>query len=523
MSHPRSRLCLLLLGVALLFGYRLGGRNLENHDIIRNADIAAEMLRDGDWLLPRSCGTVYVEKPPLFLWCAATAGRVLGGMDALAARLPSWAAGLAMVAGTVLLGRFLQSWLVGLAAGGILATMWDIWFYARGGRDDLLFAALTLWALLALLWAAEKGRVWGWTAAGLCMAGAMLVKGPLGMLLPLVAYAAWRVTLGWNPPRRLWIGMAWAVLLALSFVGHYYYQVSRHARPGELREILDGFFLKENLERVRSGWDHRPKPFWFYLVPLFANTLPWGLLIPIAFVERWPKGWKGGKAEAFLLLWVALTVVGLSLSAGKQARYLLPLYPALAVLLARSLAGGLGQDPRCGPWAARTMWVFPPLLLAAAVWLAVWGQPRLPIPVHLPALVLAACAVYLGWSLKRKDLLRSVAGLALAFAVGAMAWERTVETEDEASATCKAFAEELRPALPAGEAVYLHGRDFFRSGLCYYLGRTLPILERLPDQGPPRWVLEDAAQESSRREVSGVFHYQDQDYVLFRWDSQESR
>ena len=75
---PWRALGLLALGAALLFGWRLGSRSLENQDIIRNADIAAEMLRSGDWLVPRSCDTVYVEKPPLFIWAAAGTGRLLG-------------------------------------------------------------------------------------------------------------------------------------------------------------------------------------------------------------------------------------------------------------------------------------------------------------------------------------------------------------------------------------------------------------------------------------------------------------
>ncbi|GEM_PF-3273218 len=524
------RFLALLLGAALFFGYRLGTRSLENHDMIRNADIAAEMIRDGDWLVPRSCGTVYVEKPPLFLWCAAASAVVTGGMDALAVRLPSWAAALAMVAGTVLLGRLLQSWLVGLTAGGILATMWDVWFYARGGRDDVVFAALTLWALLALLWAAGKGKSLGWTAAGACMAGAMLVKGPLGLLLPAVAFGAWTFTLGWGSLRRLRIGLVWTVLLALLLAGFYYWQVSLHARPGEFREIVTVFFGKENWQRVLDGHDHHPKPFYFYLWPLFVNTLPWGLILPVAFVERWPKRWLGGKAEAFLLLWLAVVVGGLSLSAGKHARYLLPVYPAVAVLLARALAGGLVLDPACGPWTARMMWIFPPALLAASVALALRGSEHLRIPVHLPALALSACAAYLGWALWHRDLLRCVAGLALAFAVGAMAWERNIEVRDEDDSTCKAFAADLKPLLPEGETVYLRGRDLFRSGLCYYLGRTLPI-EKEGAAGTPHWVLQGLEEfqkdvRPARRTVRGTFRYQEdrrrsKEYVLFHWTPEE--
>lgn len=481
-------LLLLAIGTAALFGYRLGARSLENQDIIRNADIAAEMLRSGDWLVPRSCDTVYVEKPPLFIWAVAGAGKLMGGVSPLAARLPSLLAGVAFVLATAFLGRFLFNWRAGLLAGLILATMSDVWVYARSARDDMLFAVLTLAALACLLLAADKKKVWGWTAAGLLMAGAMLVKGPLGAGLPLIAFAAWRFTLGWGR-KGLWVGAAWALMLSVSLVGlGYYLQVYLHARPGEFREMMEVFFLKENLERVRSGWDHRPKPFYYYGGTILMNTLPWGLLLIPAAVSRWPKRWRGGKAEAFLLLWVALIVLGFSLSAGKHARYLLPVYPALALLLARVLDGDFGREPECRHWTAEALWVFPFLLLAGAAWAAIWAD--VGVPLMVPALVLVGCALYMAWALVRRDLWRGVLGLALAFAAGTMTHARVIETKDGKASTCRKLAEELGPLLPeegADDPVYLLGRDFFRSGLCYYLGRTIPIIED-PYEAPLHWT-----------------------------------
>ncbi len=334
MRSPWLGVVALALGATLLFGFRLDRRSLENQDTIRNPDIAAEMLRSGDWLVPRSCDVVYTERPPVQIWAVAGLGKLFGGIPPGTARLPSMGAGVLFVLMTAGLGAVLGSWRTGLAAGAILATMSDVWVYARTARGEMMFSMLTLGAVLALVRGGRLGRA----AATLCMAAAILEKGPLGVGLPLVALAAWAWTAG-RGKAHPWRDAALATAVSIAGVAFtYYLPLYRHARPGEFREILETFFLKENLERVRSGWDHRPKAWWYYGESLLTNTLPWSLLLIPAVAAGWPRRWRGGPVEAFLLLWTAGGLLAFSCSAGKEARYLLPVSPSVAIL-SRSRSG----------------------------------------------------------------------------------------------------------------------------------------------------------------------------------------
>jgi len=393
---PRRAAALLLAGTALLFGLKLGNLDLWAPDEPRYGAIAEELrsFRHGaeGLVLLHLNDTAYTQKPPLYFWLAAAAGVPGGRVTEWAARLPSAIAGLGCVALTAFIGRrLLGNPMLALLATGMLATSFRFAFTARRAQLDVLLTAFELVAIAIFIATEFRDNLrpdsprTSWTqtrtesprdgimadtpgpssltivAFHSALGAAALVKGPVGWLplLVIAAYLAWEGRLGhfrkflpawaWSfsiLPVCLW--MAGAVALA----------------PKGFAEIA----LIENLiGRFFSGSSHA-RPFYYFLYQTPADFLPWTLLLPfgLPFVlsqarslhhSHQPIATPAGAVSAsrFLIVWIALPLLFFTLSAGKRGVYMLPVFPALALVAASAIrprgahaADGLKRMHRAG-------------------------------------------------------------------------------------------------------------------------------------------------------------------------------
>lgn len=330
------------LAAALVLLAGLGATDLGEPDEPRHGSIAEEMraLRHGpaQLVLPRLNDEVYTQKPPLYHWLAALAGTPGGRVTETAARLPSALAGVATVLAVARLGAQAFGPSAGLAAGAVLLTLPAFVDEARCARPDALLACFVTLAL-AFAWRLDAGRgspararLGLHAAVGL----GMLAKGPVALILPALGvlahlaferrlrdlrrFASPGALLASLGPVCLWLAAAWALAPA----GYL------HEAVGE--NLLGRFF---------AGTSHEHS-FGFYLLELPLAFLPWTLAWPLALVAvraALRPGAARERARATRLL-VAFAGAGLaffSLSAGKRDVYLLPLYPALALLVAEGL------------------------------------------------------------------------------------------------------------------------------------------------------------------------------------------
>ncbi|HRC84997.1 MAG TPA: glycosyltransferase family 39 protein [Thermoanaerobaculia bacterium] len=363
----RDLLVVALLG-ALLFLPGLGSRDLWNPDEPRYAEVAREMLASGQWLVPHLNGEVYTQKPPLLFWLMAASSAVRGGLDEVAARLPSALAGIATLMLVFLLGSRLFSrraaWLAVAALGTANKFLWQ----GRVGQIDMLLLSLVTLAV----WFWVRGETEQkplflrlfFVAAGL----ATLAKGPVGLLPPLLAilaFAALERDRAMVSRLRPWLGLGiWAAILLAWLVP-----------AGWLagQEYLQQIVYKQNITRYADPWHHR-EPFYYYLGVLPVDFLPWSLLAPGALVAGW-RSWSGERgaglgvrsprgAFRFLLCWVVVTLVFFSLSPAKRTVYILTLYPGLA------LAVGAGLDALLAHWPRWRRWVIVPLGVVTGLFVA---------------------------------------------------------------------------------------------------------------------------------------------------------
>lgn len=339
-----SRHALILLAAAgLTFFLGLGRGAIGDSDEAFYAEAAREMVESGNWLTPYYNYELRFQKPILYYWLAATAFEASGVSEA-AARVPSALSGLGLVLLTWLAARRWFGPGVGLLAGLIVATNFGYYFIARMALPDLplaFFITLATWAAVESIEAGRAGRpARAWLVLAAASAAlAVLMKGPVGVALPgLIALAvlvlARRGRAPWWPWRAsdLLLGVAAFVAIA----SPWYLAMAREHGLGYLHH----FFVGENLDRFATDRYNDPRPIWFYLPIVLGGLLPWS-----PFMAPWVRtAWRVAKRqrplapeEWWLILWAAVPLVFYSLSIGKQPRYVLPILPPLAVLLARGI------------------------------------------------------------------------------------------------------------------------------------------------------------------------------------------
>jgi 4-amino-4-deoxy-L-arabinose transferase-like glycosyltransferase len=479
---------LLLAGAAVLLFARLGATGLWAPDEPRYGHVA-ETVRSMEFGAPGLVllhlnGEAYTQKPPLYYWLAAAAGAPFGKVTETAARLPSALAGLALVALVLAFGERLLGGATAALGAALLLTTFEFAFSARRAQLDVLLALFETLALFAF-WRIDRGIGRRGTAQILLHASlglAVLTKGPVGFLVPLavmVSFLAWERRLRdlarafpwWSPALSIAPGVAWIVgATALGPHGFFFAAV--------IRNLFGRFF---------AGTSHA-RPSWYYAYQLPIETLPWIVLAPAAvwaarrriFVASADPAER--RAWRFLLAWVGATFVFFSLSSGKRGLYLVPLQPAVALLLADGL-GRWVEDARRIPVSFHVATgALGAALAGAGAWLA------LRDPLHDPRAALvagAAVVAIVGTALVAQvGLWRARARLRLRLAIPVLAVGAAelvvftvVDPARDAQKSPRAIAEAAAAATPPGAAIGLVGDATLAGGLAYYGERRVALLD----------------------------------------------
>jgi hypothetical protein len=377
-----ARLSLLLGLGALLLLSAAGAAPLERAEIYF-VDGARGMVERGDFLVPHYRGQPFFDKPPLTYWLIAGAFSAFG-FTLEAARLVAALAGLGALAASVWLGTRLFDRETGLLGGLLLTTTLAFVSFGRLAMSDML---LTLWSTLALALgtallddeAGPASRSGLAAALGAALALGFLTKGPVALLLPglgLLALLWKRPGLARSSARPAALAALVLLLLALPWF------VMVQQRLGW--QPLVYFFLRENLERFAGDTYDSGRSAFYYLPVYLAEGLPWSALLLPALLRL-----RREPSARLLAAWMGLMLVPLSLSRGKIDYYLLPLYPAASLIIARWLRGG---------WSRAETIVVRAVLVAtaAAVLLALLPLATLP-PAFLPSSAALAALRALGW------------------------------------------------------------------------------------------------------------------------------
>ena len=333
----RYRFLLLLLLGAVLYVAFLGQRDLWYPDEPDIAEVARAMFVSGDWIHPRRMGEIWVDYPPMIYWVGAVSSHLFGEMSAFSLRLPN---ALAAIATVLMVAWFTGRWFdarIGLWAGFALLTFLQFAYEANSYRPDVYFTlTITAGLLLYAEGAGDRPRLYLRAAAFACFGLAMLAKGPLGLLLPGLVLVLW---LG---AQRKWLRIIELGPLALIGIAVYVPWFAATAEGMGWQNMLYEFYA-QNFERFLTS-EHRghAQPWYYYLRNFWLDFTPWSWLFPAAVWWLVRSGRYRDPKIQLALWWFGAFFVFLTIAATKRQLYLLPAYPAVALLLAPWLAS-VGQ------------------------------------------------------------------------------------------------------------------------------------------------------------------------------------
>jgi 4-amino-4-deoxy-L-arabinose transferase-like glycosyltransferase len=432
--------------------------------------------------------------------------RITGTLNEATVRFPS---ALYATLGVLLVYSLVRKLLngeVALLSGAILATTVVYQHQALNARVDMalcFYVSLSLILFFAIYRGFLKNPLWlyaFYTVSGI----GILAKGPLGILLPALVIGAflalhkrwdWLIKLSFHPGLilTLLIGAGWYGL-ALIRGGEGFYE----------RQIL-----QENLARFIGGSGHT-KPPYYYVSYLFIQGLPWSIFLPLL---SWASLKKRGLSEnrlSFFIVWFLVMFVFFSLSSGKRPVYLLPLYPALSVLLA---AWFYSDDPSAElpPSVYRSLAVLAGvigfmlvLVAAGAAWehdpawflpivenlLKLKDQANLAlvqkslategVAFTIAALLSAVLRFYLArrmWAARLRSTPPILVMLSLIITYVAQSIVLPPVAEDK---SYRGFVEMVNQRLSPGDELYLYGEDFNSDPVVFYHGKPIQMLRQSP-------------------------------------------
>jgi 4-amino-4-deoxy-L-arabinose transferase-like glycosyltransferase len=320
---------LLIALWAVLYLPNLGGPSLWDIDEGNNAECAQEMYESGNFIIPTFNYKLRLDKPVLLYWLQMLAYHVCG-INEFAVRLPSALAALPTLLVVYEMGRRLFRCSTALLAGLLLASSTAFCAAAHFANPDALLnlcSLLTLWCF----WEHYTRRGWWLLGAGAACGLGTLAKGPVALALPMatvILFLCVRRELRRGSDLRF-LG---AMLVCLLIAAPWYIWVGLETKG----EWLVGFFWQHNIGRAIGVLENHGGPFFYYGLVLLVGLAPWSIFIgPTIYYAFARRNSSGG--TQFLLCWATVWVVIFTVVRTKLPNYILPAYPALALLTAAFL------------------------------------------------------------------------------------------------------------------------------------------------------------------------------------------
>jgi 4-amino-4-deoxy-L-arabinose transferase-like glycosyltransferase len=318
---------ILIGGIVFLWG--LGDIPLLSYNEARRAIPAANMFYTSDWLFPRLNGELYLSKPPLIYWLAAEVSWLFGTVNEWTLRLPS-----AMAASTIVIVtyRYMRThfgaWPALFAVQLLIANV-SFAMFARRAEIEMLLTALCFFSFMsAMKYTSGEGGIKWLRLSYFLLGGAVLAKGPLAMIfvtLPLLAEAVIR------RQSRYWKALgdplSWLIFIAVG--ASWYLNVSWFLGL----EVWGNTVNKDMLNKVHGA---SGEPFLSYLTWILVDFLPFSLLLTVAPIVTLRR-WKSHDEAISIFIAIAVPFLVYTAFSDKHSKYLLPIYPFIAILLGKRL------------------------------------------------------------------------------------------------------------------------------------------------------------------------------------------
>lgn len=468
---------LLWLLLAIVWFGTLGTRDLVDPDEGRYSEISREMALSGDWVTPRLNGLKYFEKPPLQYWATAIAFRLFG-VNEFSARLWVGLCGFLTVLMLWYTARRLWGAAIGDYAALIAGSTLFIVALSHVVTLDMGVSFFLTLALCGFLLAQHDGasaletRRYMWLTWA-AMAGAALSKGLIGVVIPGAVLTLYSILCrDWAPWRR----MQWLIGLAIFLVLTLPWHLLAASRNPEWAEF---YLVHEHFTRFLTSRHQRDEKWYFFVHLVILGFLPWTTWLPATSRQGWLDDGARFNVNRFLLLWAAFIFVFFSASGSKLPAYILPVFPALALLLAQIL---VKSDTRALKVHALLLMLFWFVLAVAALIFSAKATTR-SSPEHYRAMamwllaggvvagLMTGAAMWMAMNGRRTPSVTLIAASSLTFLVCAMfGYQAYAPTRSS-----QTMVELLRPKLQADSAVF--SVDTYDQTFPFYLNRSVTLVD----------------------------------------------
>ena len=510
----------IVLAAAIVFFTNLGAAGLWDLDEPLYASCAREMLQRGDWVVPYYNGEIFFDKPPLMFWLMMSCFELFG-VNEFAARFWSAVLGIGTALATYHLGRLLFRAEVGFWAGLAMTSTLIFTVSARAATVDCALTFVTTVAMLLFVIGCRSFR-WGdsctaapkcnWLCFALiyaCLGVAVLAKGPVGMLLPVASIGLFLLVM--NQPvtvptvrNETWRGRvaAWLTAVARPFAPRNVLAVVWQMRPLTGVAIvaaialpwyvlvdrqthgawLEQFFGKYNLGPFLKPFMGHRGPFFYHFVAVLIGFFPWAVfLLPTVLQAvrriREHHAWRPG--YILLACWLAVFFGFWSACSTKLPHYVLPAYPALALLTGCFLHDWLAEPARVDRWWLRhaggtLVFVGVGILVAIPIVAAIF-VPGEGLMGLVGLVLVAGGGLFLFYQERgqQRRMMAAFAVMSVAFVTGIFAFAAVRVDRHQNSA---ALVQEIRQADPQPQ---MAGYRFLQASMVFYAGEPVPCCDNI--------------------------------------------
>ena len=338
-KYNKALWLITILAIVMLIPF-LGLSDFNTKGEPREAVVAYTMLEHGNWILPINNGGDIPYKPPFFHWCIAFFSLFIGHVNEFTSRLPSAVSLVLMTIGGFVFYAKRKDTQISLIAAILTLTAFEVHRAGINCRVDMVNTAFMMGAMYLLYRWWEKGKHQLPWLAILCMSGATLTKGPVGIILPCFVMGVFMLTQRENFWGIVW-RMALTALLSLIIPFCWYYAAYLQGGDEFLRLVKE-----ENIDRFmgKMAYESHENPAWYNLLTLVMGWAPYTLLLLFSlFILPWKKfsktrflenAKKATPLQVFTWLAFLLVLFFYCIPKSKRSVYLLPCYPFMAYLIA---------------------------------------------------------------------------------------------------------------------------------------------------------------------------------------------